>query len=65
MLEAYNEGIAAYRAREWEKGMEAFQAALAAMPDDGPSALYLERCRIYAKSPPLINWNGVWVLTEK
>jgi adenylate cyclase len=64
MLEAYNQGIAAYRAREFKKGMEAFEAALQAMPNDGPSALYLERCRIYAERPPLINWNGVWVMTE-
>jgi adenylate cyclase len=65
MLDAYNRGLAAYRAREWKKGMEAFEAALAAAPDDGPSALYLERCRIYAERPPLINWNGVWVMAEK
>ncbi len=65
MLEAYNAGIAAYRARDFKAGMDAFETALAAMPEDGPSALYLERCRIYAERPPLINWNGVWVLTEK
>jgi adenylate cyclase len=65
MLEAYAEGIAAYRAREFKKGMEAFETALQAIPDDGPSTLYLERCRIYAERPPLVNWNGVWVMTEK
>jgi adenylate cyclase len=65
MLEAYNRGLAAYRGRDWTGAIAAFQAALMAEPRDGPAAMYLERCRIYADRPPPEDWNGVWVLTDK
>jgi adenylate cyclase len=65
MLDAYTAGLSAYRSREWKKAMGAFETALQACPNDGPSSLYLERCRIYSDRPPADNWNGVWVLTEK
>ena len=64
-LECYNVGLAAYRAREWKAAMAAFENALKAMPSDGPSAMYLDRCRIYAAEPPPKEWDGVWVLTDK
>lgn len=65
MLDAYHRGLAAYRGRDWTGAIAAFQAALQAEPEDGPSAMYLERCRIYAERPPAEDWNGVWVLTDK
>jgi adenylate cyclase len=65
MLDAYGRGLQAYRGRDWTGAIAAFQAALQAEPEDGPSAMYLERCRIYADRPPPEDWNGVWVLTDK
>jgi adenylate cyclase len=65
MLDAYEEGLAAYRARQWKLATKAFQAALKAEPSDGPSAMYLARCRIYAAKPPADDWDGVWTLKEK
>ena len=65
MLDAYGRGLAAYRARDWTGAGAVFQAALQAEPEDGPSAMYLERCRIYADRPPPEDWNGVWVLNDK
>lgn len=65
MLEAYGRGLDAYRARDWSRAIAAFEAALRAEAGDGVSAMYLERCRIYAAAPPPDDWDGVWVLKEK
>lgn len=65
MLDAYEEGLAAYRARKWKVAMKAFEAALKIMPDDGPSAMYRDRCRVYAEQPPADDWDGVWTLKSK
>jgi len=65
MLEHYNKGFAAYRAMAWEDAEQAFQKALLAMPGDGPSAMYVERCRAFAQKPPPADWNGIWELTSK
>ena len=37
LRERYAEGLAAYRARRWDDARQAFQAALEAVPGDGPS----------------------------
>ncbi|WP_160299194.1 adenylate/guanylate cyclase domain-containing protein [Sphingomonas sp. SRS2] len=65
MLEHYAAGFAAYRAMAWRDAEQHFLAALKAMPGDGPSAMYIERCRAFAKAPPTPDWDGVWTLTSK
>ncbi|WP_439816736.1 adenylate/guanylate cyclase domain-containing protein [Zavarzinia sp. CC-PAN008] len=65
MLGAYDQGLAAYRARAWGAAEQAFASALDYVPDDGPSLMYLARCRQFRDSPPPADWNGVWILTEK
>lgn len=65
MLDYYERGLAAYRNRAWRDAAALFSGALAATPDDGPSALYLQRSRRYAAKPPPEPWDGVWTLTEK
>lgn len=59
-LEAYADGLAAYRQHDWRLAVACFQHALAAHPVDRPSALYLERCRHYLAAPPSEEWDGVW-----
>jgi adenylate cyclase len=65
MLEAYGRGVAAYKAQAWDDAEQAFVAALAAMPGDGPSTMYLDRCRTFAAAPPVAGWDGVWTLKDK
>jgi adenylate cyclase len=62
VLAAFNEGVALYRKREWAGAEHCFGLALAANPADGPSKIYLERCRIYRNNPPPAIWDGVWPL---
>jgi adenylate cyclase len=64
-LRAYAKGLEQYRARAFAEAEEQFDAALALVPDDGPSHEMKERCRAYAKTPPPANWRGDHVLTSK
>ncbi|MDR1084403.1 MAG: adenylate/guanylate cyclase domain-containing protein [Deltaproteobacteria bacterium] len=36
-----------------------FEAALKVKPDDLPSRLFIDRCRLYIQSPPASDWNGI------
>ncbi|MFP5454301.1 MAG: adenylate/guanylate cyclase domain-containing protein, partial [Alphaproteobacteria bacterium] len=65
MLEYYAQGLAAFRTMEWTDAEQAFLKALAAMPEDGPSTMYVERCRAFLKTPPQPGWDGIWTLTSK
>jgi len=65
LLEYYAAGLAAYRGRDWAGAHDAFERALAVAPGDGPSALYLARCRDFARIPPNADWDGAWTLTSK
>ncbi len=65
VLEKYNEGLTLYKSRKWDEALAAFKEALKIDPDDGPSKLYLERCKLYKKTPPDDNWDGVFVMKTK
>ena len=65
LADAFEKGLAAYRARQWEAADRQFQLCLEIKPGDGPSVLYMERIAELRKQPPSPNWDGVWRLTEK
>jgi class 3 adenylate cyclase len=56
----YARGLAAYRARKWDEAASAFNAALEAVPGDGPARTMLERVAVFQHSPPAENWDGSW-----
>lgn len=64
-LAAYQKGLLLYRGRRFQEGLAAFSEALAANPEDGPSTLYLKRCKEFLKTPPDDAWDGVWVMKDK
>jgi adenylate cyclase len=59
-LDADAKGREALAGRRWKAAIAAFEAAAAAAPDDGPSALMLARARVLAQTPPGAGWDGVW-----
>jgi len=65
VLDAYEQGLTHYRAREWNDAISSFNEALTHHSEDRPSKIYLERSQHYLDNPPLDDWDGVWVLTEK
>lgn len=64
-LDRYGHGLAAYRARDFAKALEHFEAVLKLSPADGPAAIFRDRCQAYQKSPPPPGWDGVHDLHEK
>jgi adenylate cyclase len=65
VLRHYDSGLVAYKHRDWELAATYFQAALAADPADGPSAVYFERCREHIANPPPADWDFVVRRTDK
>ena len=61
----YSEGLAAYRARQWDEAANALKAALAAAPGDGPCMVLLARLASLRENPPRANWDGSWRLDPK
>jgi len=61
----YADGLAAYRDRRWDDAEQAFAAALAAAPDDGPSITMKARVAAFRQNPPAADWDGAWHLEQK
>jgi tetratricopeptide (TPR) repeat protein len=65
VLENYNEGLKLYRERKFNEALKYFEEALKLKPDDGPSKLYVERCKMLIDNPPPEDWDGVFTMTTK
>src|SRR3954469_6983350 len=61
----YADGLAAYRARRFDEARAAFNAALEAVPGDGPSRALLARIAQFEANPPGEGWDGAWRLEQK
>jgi adenylate cyclase len=64
LIEHFEAALAAYRARDWEGAIAALERAIYARPDDGPSNLYLRRCREHLRSAPPDTWEPVTTFGE-
>jgi adenylate cyclase len=65
MAERFAEGLAAYRGRNWRLAVAAFNSALEAVPEDGPSRVFRARVQRLEIDPPPSDWKGEWTLHEK
>jgi tetratricopeptide (TPR) repeat protein len=65
LLEFYNKGLQLYRERKFDEALTFFEKALEVNPEDGPSKLYVERCKMLKESPPPVDWDGVFTMTTK
>ncbi len=65
LRDRYAEGLAAYRARRWDEACNAFEAALEAVPGDGPASTLLDRIASLRDIPPPADWDGSWHLEHK
>jgi adenylate cyclase len=64
-LAEFAEALQAYKERQWEKALLLFSQLARAQPNDGPTQIYLERCRLLMASPPSADWDGVFVMEGK
>ena len=65
LLVLYNRALQLYKERKWQAAQDGFEQALNIDSEDGPSRLYLDRCKQYLANPPGDDWDGVFVMTTK
>ncbi|MBT9541166.1 adenylate/guanylate cyclase domain-containing protein, partial [Thiobacillus sp.] len=64
-MQAYEAGLAHYRAQDWDAAEAALRDCLANAPGDHPSQVMLERIAAFRQTPPVAGWDGVWVAVSK
>jgi adenylate cyclase len=65
LLDRFERGFSAYRARDWLAAVRQFDMALATEASDQPSALMRQRALYYHQNEPADDWDGVWSLPNK
>lgn len=65
LVPRFQEGLDAYRSGRWETAIEAFEGLVRDFPDDGPSRVFVHRCRDLLEQPPEGAWDGVYVMKTK
>jgi adenylate cyclase len=61
----YEEGLAAWRARDFTAAIGSFEQVLEIRQDDAASALMIERCRHQIENPSADDWDGTTVAKSK
>jgi len=65
LVERFEQMLARYRERKFHEAARGFESLLVDYPRDGPSKLYLARCREFIETPPPPDWHGVTVMHSK
>lgn len=65
LLPHYNEGLKKYKKALFSEALEHFEKAKSILPDDGPTEVYINRCKEYIGNPPSENWDGVFTMKTK
>ena len=61
----FEAALASYRAQEFARASEAFEALNGEYPGDFPVEMYIGRCAQFLQAPPGDDWDGVFVMTTK
>jgi len=61
----FHNAHALFESRRWADAEGAFNHVLQNFPEDGPSSLYIDRCRLYQQKEPSAGWDGVFNIIEK
>jgi adenylate cyclase len=64
-IETFHKAQALFEGRQWDQAVELFEEVQKALPGDGPSEVFMKRCREFKKKPPPDNWDGVFSLAMK
>jgi adenylate cyclase len=65
LCDLFAEGLAAYRACDWDRSDECLAQCLAVVPTDGPAAVFRRRIESLRAQTLPADWEGVWHLTDK
>ncbi|MDD4912751.1 MAG: adenylate/guanylate cyclase domain-containing protein [Sideroxydans sp.] len=61
----FHRALLLYRAGHWAEAQIAFSTLQQQIPNDRPTALYVERCMYFVENPPPSDWDGVFNRQEK
>ncbi|NOY07375.1 MAG: CHASE2 domain-containing protein [Spirochaetes bacterium] len=64
-VEIFHKGLDLFEERDWDGASRVFTDILKIVPNDGPSSVYIKRCREFKKKNPPASWDGVFNLTVK
>ena len=65
LLRDFATALALYQAARFADALAAFEKVAARYPEDGPTRLYVERCREYLADSPPPGWDGVYRMKTK
>ena len=65
VLGLFADGLKYYKQADFRKAFVCFNDALSVDPNDGPSKVYVERCRDLMENPPVGEWDGVYTMKTK
>ena len=65
VLSLFTEGRNHYKLMRFPQARDCFAKALSLEPEDGPSKVYLARCKHYIENPPPEDWDGIFVMKTK
>lgn len=65
VINQFNQGIAFYKKKKWDKAINIFENITAIDPDLYAAYVYIERCLDLKKNPPPPDWDGVYTMTTK
>ena len=61
----FHKALDMFEERNWKDAQDAINHVLKLYPNDGPSPVYLARCRKYLECPPAADWDGSIQIVEK
>ncbi len=65
VLKLFAEGRELYKEKNFSEALKKFEAALLIDKNDGPSQVFVERCKKFMETPPPEGWDGVYDMETK
>lgn len=65
LAQQFEHALAAYFDQKFAEAKTQCEEILKTWPDDGATKSLLARCTTYQACPPLVGWDGTWVMTKK
>ena len=65
LADRFNKALDVYRQTKFEEALAEFLKIMDDFDGDGPSKLYIARCREYIRNPPPLDWDGVYRMKTK
>jgi adenylate cyclase len=65
LAQVFEGALQAYFERRFGDAIAICEEILQVWPEDGPTKNLRERCHTYVSCPPLMDWDGTWVMMKK